>query len=55
MSGREAGDGGRDGEWGDDVQLGLKDRGEEKGGGIQDGGSGRVEGSIVVMAMRSLC
>lgn len=28
---------------------------EEKGGASEMGGNGRVEGPIVVMAMRSLC
>lgn len=39
---------------GDDLLLGLKDRGE--GRGTQEGGSERVRGyTLVVMAMRSLC
>lgn len=41
---------------GDDLQLGLKDRGEGGGGRTQEGGNERVRGyTLVVMAMRSLC
>ena len=40
---------------GDDVQLGLKDRGEGRGV-PRRGKCGRVTGNtLVVMAMRSLC